>query len=692
MKNVTAYENAKKRATELVGKMTVEEAASQLKYDSPAIERLGIPAYNWWNEALHGLARNGITTVFPQAIALAASFDEKLVFEVADITSTETRAKYNVFSKQGDRDIYKGLTMWAPNINIFRDPRWGRGQETYGEDPFLTATLGKAYVKGLQGEGDVLKTAGCAKHFAVHSGPEGVRHEFNAEVNAFDLEDTYLYAFEELIKEADVEGVMGAYNRVNGEPACASEYLMSKLHDWGFAGYFVSDCWAINDFHTHHMVTSNAVESAAMALNAGCDVNCGCCYVNLLTALEQGLVTEEKIREAAIHLFTTRIKLGMLDEGTPFDNIPYTVCACDEHKQKSYEASQKAIVLLENNGILPLDESRLKTIAVIGPTATSTAVLEGNYNGTSDTYHTFLDGIKSSFSGRVLYSEGCHLFKDRVSVLAQPDDRLSEAYTVASLADVVILCLGLDATIEGEEGDTGNEFAAGDKLDLRLPESQRKLIECVKKTGKPIITVVAAGSAINTETEFDALIHAWYSGAEGGRALADILFGRVSPSAKLPVTFYDKADALPEFTDYSMKGRTYRYIENDKNVLYPFGYGLTYSKVEVTGLGLNGNKAEVTFKNSGDNDTQDVIELYIKPDDERCSENYHLCAFARVDTKAGQSSSVTLEIPEKAFTFVTPQGERVKADSFTLYASTHQPDALSCKLNGTDFVSIKGNI
>ncbi|WP_028509424.1 glycoside hydrolase family 3 C-terminal domain-containing protein [Ruminococcus sp. NK3A76] len=692
MKNAAAYSDARNKAQELVSKMTVEEAASQLRYDSPAIERLGIPAYNWWNEALHGLARNGITTVFPQAIALAASFDEKLVFEVADITSTETRAKFNVFSKQGDRDIYKGLTMWAPNINIFRDPRWGRGQETYGEDPFLTATLGKAYVHGLQGDEDILKTAACAKHFAVHSGPEGVRHEFNAEADAFDLEDTYLYAFEELVKEADVEGVMGAYNRVNGEPACASDFLMSKLHDWGFAGYFVSDCWAINDFHTHHMVTSNAVESAAMALNAGCDVNCGCCYVNLIAALEQGLTTEEKIREAAVHLFTTRYKLGMLGGSTPYDDIPYTVCACDEHKQKSYEASQKAIVLLENNGILPLDKSKLKTIAVIGPTATSTAVLEGNYNGTSDTYHTFLEGIKDSFDGRVLYSEGCHLFKDRVSVLAQPDDRLSEAYTVASLADVVILCLGLDATIEGEEGDTGNEFAAGDKLDLRLPESQRRLIECVRKTGKPVIAVVAAGSAINTETEFDALIHAWYSGAEGGRALADILFGRISPSAKLPVTFYKDADELPDFTDYSMKGRTYRYIENGSNVLYPFGFGLTYSKVEVTGLTYDSGNAKVSFKNTGSSDTQDVIELYIKPDDERCRENYHLCGFARVDTKAGQSGEVTVKIPDKAFTFVTEQGERVRAGSFKLYASTHQPDELSCKLNGTDFVSIGVNI
>ena len=294
--------SAQERAEALVNEMTVEEAASQLRYDAPAVERLGIPAYNWWNEGIHGLARSGVATMFPQAIGLAAMFDTDLVFKVADITSTEARAKYNEYSKRDDRDIYKGLTLWAPNINIFRDPRWGRGHETYGEDPYLTAECGKAYVKGLQGSGKVLKTAACAKHFAVHSGPEAVRHEFNAEVNWKDLEETYLYAFEELVKKAKVEGVMGAYNRVNGEPSCASEFLMGKLDKWGFDGYFVSDCWAIRDFHEHHMVTSSPVESAAMALKAGCNVNCGCTYVHLLSALDKGLVTEDEIRASCVAL------------------------------------------------------------------------------------------------------------------------------------------------------------------------------------------------------------------------------------------------------------------------------------------------------------------------------------------------------------------------------------------------------
>lgn len=688
MKNVSLYEKAKAKATELVDRMTVEEMASQLRYDSPAIERLGIPAYNWWNEGLHGLARTGTSTVFPQAIALAASFDEGIVFETADVTSTEARAKFNASKKYGDRDIYKGLTLWAPNINIFRDPRWGRGQETYGEDPFLTAELGKQYVKGLQGDKDVLKTAACAKHFAVHSGPEAVRHEFDARVNAFDLEDTYLYAFEELVRN-DVEGVMGAYNRVNGEPACASGFLFEKLDEWDFTGYFVSDCWAINDFHTHHLVTSNAVESAAMALKAGCDVNCGCCYVNLLSALEQGLIDEDMIRRSCIHLFTTRFKLVLFDEGNEYDSIPYSVIACDEHKQKAYNAAKSSVVMLENNGLLPLDKTKINTIAVIGPTANSTAVLDGNYNGMSDRYTTILSGIQQGFDGRVLYSEGCHLFKDKISVLAQDDDRLSEAYACAENADIVILCVGLDASIEGEEGDTGNEFASGDKIDLALPKSQQRLIECIKKTGKPIITVITAGSAINVGFSPDALLMAWYSGSEGGRAVADIIFGNVSPSGKLPVTFYKSADKIPDFQDYSMQGRTYRYIKDNENVLYPFGFGLTYSKVSVTGLSFADGKACVGYENTGSYDTSDVLQLYIKPLDERFVGNPRLCGFKRISTLKGESGSEEIAIPDKAFTFVTKDGERVRAGRFELFASTHQPDSLSCKLNGTEFVSVE---
>ena len=678
--------SAQERAEALVNEMTVEEAASQLRYDAPAIERLGIPAYNWWNEGIHGLARSGVATMFPQAIGLAAMFDTDLVFKVADITSTEARAKYNEYSKRDDRDIYKGLTLWAPNINIFRDPRWGRGHETYGEDPYLTAECGKAYVKGLQGSGKVLKTAACAKHFAVHSGPEAVRHEFNAEVNWKDLEETYLYAFEELVKKAKVEGVMGAYNRVNGEPSCASEFLMGKLDKWDFDGYFVSDCWAIRDFHEHHMVTSSPVESAAMALKAGCNVNCGCTYVHLLSALDKGLVTEDEIRASCVALMRTRIRLGIFDKSTEYDNIPYSVVSCPEHKAVSYQCAVKSMVLLKNKGILPLDKKSISTIAVIGPNADSRAALEGNYNGTADRYVTFLEGIEDAFDGRVLYAEGCHLYKDRVSGLAQAGDRYAEAEAAAN-SDVVILCVGLDATIEGEEGDTGNEFSSGDKNDLRLPESQRELIKRVAKIGKPMIVVCAAGSSINVEHDCDALIHAWYPGSEGGKAIADIIFGKVSPSGKLPVTFYNSADKLPCFTDYAMSDRTYRYTRD--NILYPFGYGLTYGDVVVTSLSYDDGKVNVEVENNGD-DTCDVIELYIKSHCDNAPAYPVLCGFKRIFVKKGEKLDVEIEVPDKAFTTVSDIGERKQfAKEFTLYVGTHQPDELSCQLSGTNCMSIE---
>ncbi len=678
--------SAQERAEALVNDMTVDEAASQLRYDAPAVERLGIPAYNWWNEGIHGLARSGVATMFPQAIGLAAMFDTDLVFKVADITSTEARAKYNEYSKRDDRDIYKGLTLWAPNINIFRDPRWGRGHETYGEDPYLTAECGKAYVKGLQGSGKVLKTAACAKHFAVHSGPEAVRHEFNAEVSWKDLEETYLYAFEELVKKAKVEGVMGAYNRVNGEPSCASEFLMGKLDKWGFDGYFVSDCWAIRDFHEHHMVTSSPVESAAMALKAGCNVNCGCTYVHLLSALDKGLVTEDEIRASCVALMRTRIRLGMFDKSTEYDNIPYSVVSCPEHKAVSYQCAVKSMVLLKNKGILPLDKKSISTIAVIGPNADSRAALEGNYNGTADRYVTFLEGIEDAFEGRVLYAEGCHLYKDRVSGLAQAGDRYAEAEAAAN-SDVVILCVGLDATIEGEEGDTGNEFSSGDKNDLRLPESQRELIKRVAKIGKPMIVVCAAGSSINIEHDCDALIHAWYPGSEGGKAIADIIFGKVSPSGKLPVTFYNSADKLPCFTDYAMSDRTYRYTRD--NILYPFGYGLTYGDVVVTSLSYDDGKVNVEVENNGA-DTCDVIELYIKSHCDNAPVYPVLCGFKRIFVKKGEKLDVEIEVPDKAFTTVSDIGERKQfAKEFTLYVGTHQPDELSCQLSGTNCMSIE---
>ncbi|MBR2283198.1 MAG: glycoside hydrolase family 3 C-terminal domain-containing protein [Ruminococcus sp.] len=681
--------SALERAIDITDRMTTEEQASQLKYDAPAIERLGLPAYNWWNEGLHGSARAGTATMFPQAIGLAAAFDEEAVRLAGEMTADEARAKYNEFSARGDRDIYKGLTIWSPNINIFRDPRWGRGQETYGEDPFLTARLGCAFVKGLQGSGSVLKTAACAKHLAVHSGPEAGRHSFNAEVCPKDLEETYLPAFEALVREAGVGAVMGAYNCVNGEPSCASRLLMDKLRSWGFDGYFASDCWAIRDFHTGHGVTSSAPESAAMALKAGCDLNCGSTYLHILIALEEGLITPEDIRRACINVMKTRIRLGMLDGGTEYDDIDYSTVSCEKHKAHALRCAEESMVLLKNDGILPLDRDSLKTIGVIGPAADSRAVLEGNYCGRADRYVTFLEGIQDAFPGRVMYSEGCHLYKDRVSGLAMADDRISEAVTVADHSDAVILCVGLDPTIEGEEGDAGNEYASGDKPDLRLPESQRRLVRAVMSRGKPVIIVTAAGSAINTNADCNALIHAWYPGQFGGRALANILFGDVSPSGKLPVTFYKKAELLPDFTDYSMKNRTYRYIEGDENVLYPFGYGLTYSQVRCTSIRYSDRTAYVTAENTGGRDTGDVIQIYIWSDNECAVPNHSLCGFRRIFLKAGESAEYEIPISDTAFSTVGENGVRaIMEGEFILYAGTSQPDRLSTSLTGVPCVNV----
>ncbi len=676
---------ARKLASELVGKMTLEEKASQLRYDSPAIDRLGIPAYNWWNEALHGVARAGTATVFPQAIGLAAIFDPDFHEHVADTVSTEARAKYNAQSSNGDRDIYKGLSVWSPNINIFRDPRWGRGHETYGEDPYLTAKLGCAYVRGLQGNGKYLKTAACAKHFAVHSGPEGIRHEFDAKATPKDMRETYLYAFEALVKEAKVESVMGAYNRVNGEPACGSKTLLIDIlrDEWGFEGHVVSDCWAIRDFHTNHCVTDTAPESAALALKNGCNLNCGNTYLHILQAYQEGLITEEDITDAAIQVYTSRFMLGVFSDDCEYDSITLDCNDTDENDALALEAAEKCMVLLKNDGILPLSLDKLSSIAVIGPNADSVPCLEGNYNGTSSRYVTFLKGIREAAAGkvRVYYSQGCHLFRDRVSGLAQADDRIAEAVAYAKQADVSVICLGLDATLEGEEGDTGNEFNSGDKPTLELPQSQLTLLKAVLEVGKPVVIVNATGSAVRIE-EGNAVLQAWYPGQAGGTALASILFGSKSPSGKLPVTFYHGIEELPPFEDYSMKNRTYRYFEGKP--LYPFGYGLSYTRFEYSGAAYENGKLGVTVKNAGAVDADEIVETYItacdSPDDVPFRS---LCAIGRVSLKSGEEKRVVLAIEPSAFETVAEDGSRaVRAKSFKLFVGGSQPDERSVELMG----------
>lgn len=695
-------EEARRRAKELVSQMTVEERASQLRYDAPAIERLGVPAYNWWGEALHGVARAGAATSFPQAIGMAATFDTELLHRAGDVAATEGRAKYNAYAAENDRDIYKGLTFWSPNVNIFRDPRWGRGQETYGEDPYLTSRLGVAYVEGLQGDDkETLKSAACAKHFAVHSGPEAVRHEFNAVATKKDMAETYLPAFKACVQEAGVEAVMGAYNRTNGEPCCGSRTLMQDIlrGEWKFEGHFVSDCWAIKDFHEKHMVTHTMEESAALALKCGCDINCGVTYLYLLKALEQGLVTEEEITEAAVRAFTTRYLLGLFD-GSKYDDIPYEKVECEEHLEVAQQLTRESVVLLKNDGVLPLNVSAGKTVGVIGPNADSREALVGNYHGTSSRYITVLEGIqdKVGHNGRVLYSEGSHLFKDRVENLAWENDRVAEAVIVAKHSDVVVLCVGLNETLEGEEGDTGNSYASGDKDDLLLPESQRKLMEAVFAVGKPVVVCLMAGSAIDlseAQEKAAAVLQLWYPGARGGKAVADILFGDCSPSGKLPVTFYRTLEELPAFEDYTMKGRTYRYMEQE--ALYPFGYGLTYGDVQVEKAEVvrvdeatDDVTVHVTVKNAGNAATGDVVQIYVKDlESPFAVPNHSLCAFARVFLKAGESAEMDMTVSGNAFLAVNEDGAFVKGGgSYALYVGTGQPDSRTAALTGKKCVEV----
>ncbi len=695
------------RVKDLVSRMTLEEKASQMLYNSPAIPHLGIPSYNWWNEALHGVARAGIATVFPQAIGMAATFDEELIFDIADVISTEGRAKYHEFQRRDDHDIYKGLTFWSPNINIFRDPRWGRGHETYGEDPYLTTRLGIKFVEGLQGSDEkYLKTAACAKHFAVHSGPEGERHSFNAVASKKDMYETYLPAFKKLVQDAKVEAVMGAYNRTNGEPCCGSKTLLKDIlrDDWGFKGHVTSDCWAIKDFHEYHMVTKTAPESVALAVNNGCDTNCGNMYLNLMIAYNEGLVTEEKINESVSRLMMTRMKLGMFDkdENVPFADTPYDIVDCKEHRELALKASKESLVLLKNADLLPLKKDALKSIAVIGPNADSREALMGNYFGTPSQYITVLDGIREILpdSVRINYSQGCHLYKDKVEGLAQPNDRIAEAVAAAEKSDVVVLCLGLDASIEGEEGDAGNEYGAGDKFDLNLPGLQQQLLEAVTAAGKPVILVLLSGSALAVtwaDENVSAIVQAWYPGAQGGRAIAQMLFGDFSPCGKLPVTFYRTTEELPDFRDYSMMNRTYKYMQNE--ALYPFGFGLGYTRFEFSDLTLSSAQIKagdsitctVKVKNIGGYESKEVVQVYLK-DVETCTvaPKWQLRGVQKVILKPGEQKQISFTLTSEDMMVVTDDGELVlEPGVFEVYVGGSQPDARSIKLTGTQV--LKGN-
>ncbi len=699
------------RAKDLVSHMTLDEKVGQMLFNAPAIPRLNIPFYNWWNEALHGVARAGTATMFPQAIGMAASFDEKLLESVGDVISTEGRAKHHESERKDDRGIYKGLTFWSPNVNIFRDPRWGRGHETYGEDPYLTSRLGVGFIHGLQGKHPkYLKSAACAKHFAVHSGPESERHSFNAVVSQKDLHETYLPAFRAAVTEARVEAVMGAYNRTNDEPCCGSQALLKDTlrGAWHFDGHVTSDCWAVQDFHLHHHVTSTAPESVALAVKNGCDLNCGNLYGNLLIAVKEGLIEERFITESVTRLMTTRMRLGMFDEKghVPYTSIPYEVNDCGEHRSLALEVARRSMVLLKNNGTLPLQADQLGAIAVIGPNADSRKALMGNYYGTASRYITVLEGIREVVGDEadVLYAQGCSLYQPQVEDLArmlgEGPDRLAEAESVMDRADVVILVVGLDESLEGEEGDQGNQHASGDKTDLSFPGLQPQLMQKAFESGKPVIVVNMTGSAMDlceADKSAAAILQAWYPGAEGGLAVAEVLFGQTNPSGKLPVTFYRSTDDLPDFHDYAMENRTYRYFRGDP--LYPFGFGLGYTNFDIGEIKLNLKDSEgfagiaageplavtATVKNTGTTAGIYTTQVYISDLDASVRvPRWSLAGVCPIALEAGESGEIRLEINPRQMAVVTEEGQFVvEPGSFLLAVGESQPDPRSIVLTNT---------
>ncbi len=684
----------KARIEALISEMTLTEKVSQLLHNAPAIERLNIPAYNWWNEGLHGVARAGVATVFPQAIALAASFDEESLYQVADVVATEGRARYNTFSRLGDRDIYKGLTFWSPNVNIFRDPRWGRGHETYGEDPYLSSRLGVSFINGLQGDDPTyLKAAACAKHFAVHSGPEEGRHAFDALVSEKDMRETYFPAFRAAVEEAHVESVMSAYNRVNGEAASASPYLLQKVlrEEWGFEGHVVSDCWAIRDIFTFHNLTDNPVDAVAMSIEAGCDLNCGTCYSHAVDAVIENKLDEAKIDQALTRLLTTRMLLGLIDDDScPYDSISYLTNDCLEHEQFNLETARKVPVLLKNDGVLPLAQAQIKTLGIIGPNAQNQNALEGNYQGTASRYWTILDGVKDYLreeDTRILFSEGCHLYKEKMSNQAQAYDRVAEVKAICEESDVIIAVFGLDPGLEGEQGDKGNQFASGDKPDLLLPGIQREVLEIIYSYNKPVVLLVLSGSCLALDADHkhaNAIMQCWYPGAQGGKAVAELLFGAYSPEGKLPVTFYSEAYEIPDFEDYSMTNRTYRFVED--GVLYPFGFGLTYGDVQIGNLETTWEsetlKVHVNVKNASNIPINETLQIYIQAP-EYGPLHPQLKAFKKVNLNAREEKNCVLELNAESFQVVNDEGQFVTPEgSYELYVGFHQPDPRSEELSG----------
>lgn len=676
----------RERVLDLLARLTLEEKAAQMQNLTPAIERLGIPEYNWWNECLHGVGRSqDKVTVFPQAIAMAATFDAEALRRMGEITSTEARAIYNEANRTGKGGMqYKGLTFWTPNINIFRDPRWGRGQETYGEDPFLTGLLGRAIVSGLQGGDSVrLKTSACAKHFAVHSGPEPSRHTFDARVSDYDLWDTYLPAFRDLIVDGKVSAVMGAYNRFRGEPCCASDLLMLDIlrGEWAFEGYVTSDCGAIDDFFRNHRTHPDAASAAADAVIHTTDLDCGEVFAALPEAVARGLVSEAEIDEALARLLTIRFRLGAFDPPArdPYASIPYSVLESESHKAHALKMAHESIVLLRNDGILPLRDN-LRRIVVLGPNADAPDVQLGNYNGFPSQTITPLEGIRRRTGAEIVYLRACDY--------TTPEASDEEIRRSVAGADVAICIGGISPRLEGEEGDAGREklegFLGGDRTSIRLPQIQTHVMQLVREAGVPLVFVSMSGSAVAFPWEAehaDAVVQAWYGGQAAGTALADVLWGDYNPSGRLPVTFYADDSQLPGFDDYAMAGRTYRYFTG--RPLYEFGYGLSYTTFEYATptcpvkTASTGESVKVTtrVRNTGPRPGDEVVQLYVShPDAPEPKPIRALKGVERISLQPGEERIVEFTLSPRELALTGRDGGlRCKAGAIDLYVGGSQP-------------------
>lgn len=657
------------RVQDLISRLSLQEKSEQMMHNAPGIDRLGIKPYSWWNEALHGVARTGRATVFPQSIGLAATFDENLMRKIGEAISDEAWAKYNISQRLENYTQYSGITFYSPNVNIFRDPRWGRGQETYGEDPYLTSRLGVAFVKGMQGnDPKFLKTAACAKHFVVHSGPEEFRHSFNAEPPMKDFGETYTPAFEALVKEGQVESVMCAYNRTFGEPCCGSDFLMNQIlrDSWNFKGYITSDCWAIRNFNKFHGTTQTLEESAALAVKTGVNLCCGNEYEVLPKAVADGLVSENAVDSALSILLRTRFKLGLFDpiNKNPYTQIPESVIGCQKHVDLAREAADKSIVLLQNrNQILPLKKD-LKSLYLVGPYAANQDILLGNYNGISDRLTTIVEAV----AGRVSVGTSIN-YRQGVEPSVENINPMNYALGDAN-ADVIVACFGVSGVFEGEEGEATASSHKGDRMDLNLPANQLDFLRKLRAaTRKSIVLVLTGGSPICTEELkdlADAILFVWYPGQEGGLAVADVIFGDVNPSGRLPITFPKSVSQLPDFMNYSMEGRTYRYMTSEP--LYPFGFGLSYTRFNYSGMTLSSETlkkgqsltASVELSNTGDKAGEEVVQLYIT--DLKASTRTPLSSLKgikRILLQPGESQKVEFDIDSSMLELVNENGDRI---------------------------------